>query len=161
MKKGQIKLFESIAVLMVFVFIVAIGLRFYGNVQRQALLDARNEFTQLDALKSSLILSNLPEMQCSVEGFGQTSCLDWYKVQAWDRLMNDPDNLAYFDYYLPILGESEIVVDVIYPASQTFVVYNASRPNTSFDQISFPILVYDPLGDRNHFAMLRIKTFYS
>ena len=83
--KAQVKLFESIAVLIIFVFLVSIGITFYTNVQTNALDQAQIKFSRLDAVKTSISLSNMPELQCSQQGVQDSACIDLTKINFLAR----------------------------------------------------------------------------
>ncbi len=144
--KSQVRLFESIAVLIVFVFIISIGIKVYTNITMSSLKDAEKKFNELDSVKASIILSNLPEISCSFEGISEYSCLDFYKVQAWSSIIQDDKNIRFIDYYVPMLGYSDIYVERIYPkeAVNLWVIYNSSI-DSSFDYMRVPVVIYDAI----------------
>mgnify|MGYP006302726549 CR=1 FL=1 len=166
-KKAQIRLFESIAVLVIFVFIIALGLKFYTNVKIAKLKDAEARFSELDAVKSAIILSNLPEISCSFQGISETACFDLYKVIAWNNKMNGgPSEIAFIDYYLPVLGRSEMVIERIYPKISTeqneWTIYNGSvgiDKRTGFDYVRQPVVLHDTITRTNQLGVLHIKTY--
>ena len=159
-KKSQIKMFESIAVLMIFVFIIAIGLKFYVNSQFAYLKDAERKFTDLDSVKVSVILSNLPELSCSMQGVSKYACIDLFKVKSWNYLLKQGDK-DFFNYYSPLVGYSEIYVERIYPKTgdDVWVIYNASR-DSGFDYARVPVILHNPLSKKNELGILHIKTYY-
>lgn len=165
MKKSQIKLFESIAVLIIFVFLVAIGIQFYGNVQMRALNDAATEFSELSAIKSTLVLSNLPELACSFQGINDVGCVDIQKIKAWERLTNTTlSGYSFLEHYIPILGLSEVIIEEIYPSSKRWVIYNASVGNFSVrilgeTRLEVPTVIFDPETNKNSFGIIRVKTY--
>ena len=77
-KKAQIKMLESIMVLIMFFFLVAIGLKFYGNVQLQELQKTQSEFERLDSVKIANILMTLPELACTTDNEFDGSCIDYF-----------------------------------------------------------------------------------
>lgn len=167
--KAQVKLFESIAVLIVFVFLIAIGMKFYTSAQLNSLRQAQQDFVQLDAVKTSVVLSHLPEITCSNEGLAQSTCLDLYKVISWYDLMHGPTSLEFVDYYLPLLGYSEVTVTRLYPLfddenpsteDNSWTIYNATLENSSSDLLQIPMLLYDPVIDKHQFGVLKIRTYY-
>lgn len=157
-KKSQVRMFESIAVLLIFVFIVAIGMKFYTNMQMASLHDAERKFTELDSVKSSVILSNLPEISCSFEGISEYSCVDLYKVISWNSIMESND-IGFIDYYVPLLGYSEIFIERIYPSKVTWTIYNSSL-ESSYDYMRMPIVIYDAISKKNQLGILHVKTYY-
>lgn len=165
MKKSQIRLFESIAVLIIFVFFVAIGIRFYASAQERSLTEAALEFSELDAVKTTLLLANMPEIACSFQGITDVGCLDLYKIKAWEEIMNDPQRLNFLEHYIPLLGLSEVTITEIYPDSgRSWVVYNSSLGNFSYrlvgeTRLQIPTTIYDPSTNRNTFGVLAVRTY--
>lgn len=158
-KKAQIKLFESIAVLIVFVFLVSIGMRFYSSIQMQDFEDAQRDFFQMNSIKASTIISHLPEITCSFAGTSETACFDLHKIYAWNSLMSDSQNIVFANYYLPLLGNSEIVVEEVYPLTNSWIIYNNSL-ESSFDYMRIPITIYDPVTKKNSVGVMHVKTYY-
>lgn len=155
-------MFESIAVLVIFMFLISIGLKFYTNTKLVAIREAEEKLTEVDTVKSSMILSNLPEISCSFQGISEVACLDFYKVTSWNALMEDElTNINFIDYYIPLLGRSEIFVEVIYPEAdaRTWVIYNASL-STSYDYLRVPVILHDTVSKKNKLGVLHIKTYY-
>lgn len=122
---------------------------------------AEREFSELNSVKTSIILSSLPEITCSMQGVIETSCLDLYKVIAWNELMEDEENnLKFIDYYVPILGNSEIFVERIYPGpKQKWTLYNSTLEG-SFDYLRVPVILHDTINRKNQLGILHIKTYY-
>jgi len=160
-KKAQIKLFESIAVLIIFIFLVSIGMKFYTASQLNSLKEAQKKISKLDSVKTAIELSNLPELACSKQGVFDKSCIDLNKLNAWTTKINDKENLRFRDYYYSSLGQSKITLKIIYPPhDHEFKLYDASRESENSDHIFVPINVYDPATKRNMLAIINIKTYY-
>ena len=159
-KKSQIKLFESIAVLVIFIVLVSIGVRFYASVQMNSLREAQIKFSRLDSVKTSIIIANMPELSCSFEGITDTSCTDYLKLLAWEKLTNDPNDLSFKDFYYTQLGKSLIQVEELYPDEQYIVAYNESENGTSSDYLMVPTVIHDPAYKENKFGILHIRTYY-
>ena len=159
--KSQIKLFESIAVLIVFVFIIAIGMRFYTSMQMQEFEDTRREFFQLNSVKVATIVSNLDELSCSFSGIGDTACFDLLKIASWDKVMQQ-ENLVFMSYYLTQFGNSEIVITQIFPEENSWSVFEPARDTSgSFDRIRVPIKIHDPITRKNSVGVLDVKTYFN
>lgn len=159
-KKSQIKLFESIAVLVIFIVLVSIGVRFYASVQTSSLREAQIKFSRLDSVKTSIIISNMPELSCSFEGITDTSCTDLYKILAWESLTNDPNDLSFRDYYYTQLGKSLIRIEELYPQQKSIIVYNETEEGASSDYLMVPTVIHRPSDKKNLFGILHIRTYY-
>jgi hypothetical protein len=160
-KLAQMQTMESIAVLVVFFFLIALGLRFYGQTQIQAFEELRAEFETLDSIKITNKLMSMPEMTCTRMNVQDVACFDYYKAKAWEKLGDRVIGL-----YLVEFGESTLTVEFLYPDSAAslppIVIYNNTPTITSSQPYSrrtsfVPITVYK---DRTYyFAILRIQQY--
>ncbi|MEK6857974.1 MAG: hypothetical protein AABX39_05290, partial [Nanoarchaeota archaeon] len=64
MSKAQVKMFENIGVLVVFFFLLGIGIVFYSNYQSQSLAVEQKKLLELRSLKLAEQMYNLPELDC-------------------------------------------------------------------------------------------------
>jgi len=157
-RRAQVKMFETIGVLIVFILIFAIGLRVYGRVQEQSFMDAKNKFEQFDAIKMSSIVSHLPELVCTARNVQEGACIDLQKALAFEYLMDD---VGFQGKYFDIFGQGLIFIDPIdarYPNNIT--LYNQTPPG-SYDVLNtpHPITLYNA-SDREHiFAVLYVKKY--
>jgi hypothetical protein len=161
MKKAQIRIFESIAVLVIFIIFVAIGLRFYTTAQMNDLRKVAAEFSELDAVKVTLLLSHMPELACSFEGRPDSSCMDLEKINAMKYLLNNTPWV--FEHYLPIIGLSDVIVTELYPATDTIMLHNASIQNTSLriarvTSLTIPKNIQDPETGYKKIGTFTVKT---
>lgn len=141
LKRSQIKLFESIAVLVIFFFLVAIGLRIYGGYELHALEEMQVQFSTLDSIKTSLLLLSLPELTCTVYSLDRGSCIDLYKAHAFAEL-----TLAHGDHYYDKFRDSLIVLEQIEPSPFTITLYNESGELTgSFRYTPVPVSIWNPV----------------
>jgi hypothetical protein len=168
-KKAQLQTMESIAVLVVFFFLIALGLRFYGQTQIQAYEELRAEFETLDSIKITNKLMSMPELVCTRMNVQDVACFDYYKAKAWERTGD-----ATIGLYLREFGESTLTVEFLYPTNASSVaqaratnlskitIYNNTPPiskeNPYAKKTSFvPITVYK---DRiYYFAILKIEQY--
>ena len=153
MKKAQIKMAENIGILVIFFFLLVIGLLFYSRIQRQSISYEAERLVGIDAVQRAHTIAALPEIQCSTpldSETGKQDCVDKYKVLAFGALNDslDPDEVTLF--YYDILGDSRVTLRQIYPESdQEWVVYDNKPPNyTSLIPAHVPVFVYDELENR-------------
>lgn len=159
MKNAQIKSFETILVLFVFIVLVGIGFIFYGFVAKT---NSQKDYYDVQDLKSIEVvdhLSSLPELQCSRQSIVDINCFDELKIKAFKEVLKNP---SYFSYYSPIIGFSEITAHVIYPDKKDLELFNNSL-KTNYDVISsyVPSIIYDPINDLNQFTILEVKYYYA
>jgi hypothetical protein len=149
--KGQVKLFESIAVLLVFFILIGIGIKFYGGVQLQALEDAKQQFLTLDAIKVSNMLTTLPELSCTLQNVRQGTCIDYLKIQAWS-------NKSVYWNFIDELGSARVTVHQVYPFASEWVVYDISRGDEKDSTVTYmPLTIYNPVSDTDNFGYMKVE----
>lgn len=119
--KGQLKIFETIGVLIVFFLLLIISFVFYINYQKAQF---RIEREQKAVLSSTEIASKsflLPELDCSVLGVKIPNCYDKNKLKAFTSLIN---NNAFRSYYFQLFGLSTINITDLYIPTETYVLYD-------------------------------------
>jgi hypothetical protein len=184
-KKGQLKILESVAVLIVFFFLVGMGISFYSKIQIQSLEAAKAEFISLDATKVSQKIIHLPELRCSLKNTDQGSCIDLYQAKAWAALSNDVGcrnvngGLGNVDlcaervnHYFEIIGVGEVVLTRIYSANSVrrsdpnvdIILYNytleypeGEEHGSKFTQI--PVIIRDSVTQTNDFGLLKVRVY--
>jgi len=85
-KKSQIKMFETIAVLIVFFFLIGFGMTFYFMIAKSG---AKKEAERAQSLKVIQVLqkiSHLPELDCIRVGVETENCFDLIKLRLYIRL---------------------------------------------------------------------------
>ena len=153
---------ETIAVLVVFFFLLVIGLVFYVNIATTKVEESKYKNTELEAVNVMKRALSLPELQCSHNNIVDEACVDKYKLNATAELMQSPSiKGAYFDLF----GTSTITIIQIYPVPTTpfespVLLYDykletySSRLNTST-----PISIYNPLTKTHAFGIVETITY--
>lgn len=107
---------ETIMVLFIFFFLIAMGLIFYGMVSKQSLTTKFQETRQLKSVEIAKNALDLPELSCSENGVKIENCVDMFKALGFFNLVNNSINMQKArEYYFQYLGYSEVRVKVIYP----------------------------------------------
>ncbi len=150
---------ETIAVLVVFFFLLVIGMVFYVNIATTKVEESRYKNTELEAVNVMKRALSLPELQCSHNNIVDEACVDRYKLYAADAAV-EANPSAYFDLF----GTSTITIFQIYPAplsgEEPVLLYDfkpatySSRLNTST-----PISIYHPLTRTHAFGLMEIVTY--
>lgn len=122
MKKAQIRLFESMAVLVVFLLLLGIGSVFYFKLQRASI---EREIVKSENLYSIQLYQRalyLPELDCSFMSVQKDNCFDIMKLRFFSEILDSEENrIAYFD----VFGFSKVRVKQVYPSeSDWFVLYS-------------------------------------
>lgn len=181
-KKGQLKILESVAVLIVFFFLVGMGISFYGRIQLQSLDAAKEEFGHLDAIKISQKIVHLPELRCSIQNTDQGSCIDLYQALAWASLSYDDtcrdalggDAFARdlcgerLGHYFEQIGPGEVVLTRIYtqtlyrqsePADIVLYNYTIDVKSEGETKTQIPLIIYDSVTQTNDLGVLKVRVF--
>jgi hypothetical protein len=160
MKRAQIKMFESLAVLVVFFFFLVFGASFYFKLQESSLKRQLEENTQLKVVQIAQKSLTLPELECSRIGVQRENCVDLLKVQQLKDLV-DSNDAARLDYFRTF-EYSKISVHVIYPPpGDEIVIYD--KPDTEHKQqsrvVQLPVLIYLPQPNAYAFGYLEVIVY--
>ena len=158
MKKAQIKLFETIAILTVFFFLLVFGLSFYASVQQKSFAQEQKKNTELAAVKLAQKAASMAELQCSTKNIPVDNCFDVLKINSFNKLLGEEVGLS--DFYFDIFGFSDIKIQMIFPNNAEYVVY--SNPAKEFDtklQTRIPISIYNATSRRFGFGLLMIDAY--
>jgi hypothetical protein len=163
MKKAQIKMFETIAVLVVVFFLIFFGLYFYQSSQMDAFKKSMTEDNYLKEIELIKVINYLPELQCSIDNVVTSNCIDVQKLRAFKAKTLDSKT-----YYTSILKSTKISVKEIYPSAslpdfapeyEVFANVPASYSETNKEFI--PILLYDPGAKRYIAGMMTVEVYAS
>jgi hypothetical protein len=158
--KGQLKMLETVAVLLVFFFLFGFGLQFYVSFQVGELEKLRNQFLGMDADKLNNMLVSSSLLRCSMVGVDQGPCVDKYKAEVMIDIMasSSPERQA----LIRRLGQTQIILSHVYPAGADEVLYDISPAadeikNTRTNRI--PVSLYDPLTGSYSLATLEVVLY--
>ncbi|MBS1266904.1 MAG: hypothetical protein MAG795_00873 [Candidatus Woesearchaeota archaeon] len=160
MKKAQTKIFETIAVLVVFFFLLSIGMVFYARESKINSLAERERGYDLQALDVIQVVSNLPELQCSSDGIIIENCFDLAKLESFEELKGKNSQ-----YYTNAFGFSRIIIDEIYPNDDNKWEIHNQKPEddrkwSSMDKSTIPISILDNLDNGQYrAAVLTIEVY--
>ncbi len=158
-KKSQIKMFETIAVLVVFFFLIVFGVSFYFVLQRTSYNRQVERNAQLISVQLSQKISDVPELDCVLAGIQIDNCIDKIKLEHFNEMLQeDVAKVTYFD----ILGYSKIYVRTVYPEFIKYDLYD-KEPETysSAYRNQIPVLLYDAVSNKFDFAILEVTTYVS
>lgn len=158
-KKAQIKMFETIAVLVIFFFLMVFGVSFYFVLQRSSYNRQVERNAQLISIQLSQKISDIPELDCALAGIQIDNCIDKIKLEKLnEELKQDEAKITYFD----ILGYSKIYVRTIYPEFIKYDMYEREPDSYSISyRNQIPVLLYDAIKKEFAFAVLEVTTYVS
>jgi len=154
-RKSQIQMLETISVLAIASILILLGLIFYSGMLKSSIEVEKGEGTQLDAIKIAQRSSFLPELQCSQDNIIIDNCINILNLEALSEIINE-NEIYYFDKF----SFSRIIVTKIYPDNEEWILYN--RPLEQYSNkivTNSPILLFDPVEDKNYFGVMSIEVF--
>lgn len=160
-KKGQLKMFETIGVLIVFFILLAIGISVYFVIQKSSATKETVQRQQTEGFKIAQKMLYLPELDCNFLSTTQDVCFDLYKLQTLQDLLNKDENIK--NDYFQIFGYSKITINIVYPQIQPqFVLYDKQPPAIVTQRTTqSPILVKNPIDDTNSFGYVEVKRYFA
>jgi hypothetical protein len=156
MKKAQIKMFETIGVLVIFFFLLVAGASFYFKMQESALEREVAKQAQLRSLQAAQRATYLPELDCSLVGVQRENCFDRVKLRVFPEVASQQA-----EEYFWIFGYANITVRELYPEQGAPVpVYDYPLQEYKHAPKSLvPVLVYDPFSRAYSFAVMEVTTY--
>jgi hypothetical protein len=160
--KGQIRMFETVGVLLIFFFLLALGASWYTRYAAKA---AEKEQLRIEELKRASTADNafyLPELDCNFVRVQTPNCFDKLKAKAFAELV--PENPDLQDLYFASFGYANVRVWQVWPESpfnQTLYKneltdYSKLTPSRS------PVLLYDPTEGATgtySFGVIEVQTY--
>ncbi len=155
MKKSQIQIGETIAVLFVFFILIVIGFIFYAKVIKGNLVVENDELLQANSIAIAQRAMFLPELQCTEDNIVIDGCIDSMKLNSAAGLMA-ANQVQYFDMF----EYSKMEVSQIYPISFNKQIYYAEPQNSKGKFVTrVPVSLYNSTTKRFGFGILNITTF--
>jgi len=154
MRKSQIGISETIAILFIFFVLVAFGFMFYLRINKTSIQTQLEKGIDLMAIEITQKAGFLPELQCSTKNVITDNCIDILKLESAEKLINENKE----DYY-DLFFFSEITVQEIYPDKKEITLYSNPTEGTSSIFIPVPVLLYNATGDEYYFAVINVTYF--
>lgn len=157
-RKAQIKMAESIGILFVFFMLLVLVMVFYSRLQGSKILEQREEDFIKKSIEIALIVSYLPEVQCSRDNVLEDNCFDLYKIGALGKIMAEDEKVRL--YYYDQFEFSEIKINRIYPGGENITLYDNPKEDwVGKSAIPIPITIYDPITRQHGFGVLEVATY--
>ena len=164
--RAQIKMFETIGVLVVFFFLLVTGIALYFGFQKGSIEEARVEAAELSGFQTALRVLYLPELDCSFLGAHKENCIDKLKLDSFRGLLQDDDvRVDFFGGF----GFSNITVRQAWPCPNQLcsgVVLYENVPMKdgvpSYSHVSAtlsPVLLFDAWRNEYDFGVVEVKSY--
>lgn len=158
MKKAQIRMFEMLAVLIVFLLLLSIGSIFYFKLQESSV---QKEMIKAENLRSLQLFQRalyLPELDCSFVGIQKGNCFDLMKLKHFsDLLGSEQMRIDYFD----VFGFAKIRIKQAYPFdSDWFILYSNVPNEVSSKLVSHStVLLYNASSGMYDFGVVEVDYY--
>ncbi|RMD58329.1 hypothetical protein D6825_01220 [Candidatus Woesearchaeota archaeon] len=158
-QKGQIKMFETVGVLVVFFLLLGVSAVFYFYAQESSLRKTARAGQQQLAFDTWQKALHFPELDCSFLLSQKETCIDILKAQAFSSLMQL--NASAFQFYFTEFGDSRISVEQVYPQEigKEWVLYDSGTGKGEQIASRSPILLYDALEDEYAFGVIEVLRY--
>lgn len=155
MKKAQIHIMETTAVLAVFFILIILIFVFYSNIYESNIKMEKEQNAQLNAINIAQKAYFLPELQCSQDNVAIENCIDMLKLSTMSDITKE-NEIPYFDMF----SFSRITVNEIYPSNRKWDIYNKSLSEYLYkNDINMPMLLFDPSKNKNSFGVMNVEVF--
>ena len=155
-KRAQIKMFETLAVLVVFFFFLIFGASFYFKIQENSLIREFERSEQLRSIQIAQKTMTLPELDCSFAGVQRENCVDIEKVLEFRRLLSTDTN-AQIEYF-KTFKQSKINITQVYPFRDSWTIY--SRPETNQSRaIQIPVSILNGRTNDYSFGYIEVTVY--
>lgn len=162
MKRAQIKMFETMAVLVIFFFLLVGGAAFYFQVQKSSVQRDIAKQQQLDAFQVVQKSLFLPELDCSFVSIQKDNCFDKLKVRELSALLSNPENEGFLIDYFSVFGFADIRIVQVYPEDEAFAYTLYSNIPDKFSSVlktQSPVLLFDAFKRRYDFGIIEVDVY--
>lgn len=159
-RKADVKLIESVGIMLIFFFILVMGMVFYARMSGISIEQKRQENLDRVAMNTALKASYMAELQCNAGdvGEGNQNCIDLEKIMAFQML----DEEAKAEYYQSFFEYAVVSVYQTYPPDEDLDVtlYNKPIPKAKTEiNTLIPTALYDAASKKYKFGFLSVTTY--
>lgn len=159
MKKGQLKMMETVGALFVFFIILIISFSIYVTYKGASINEEVREHMQKKANQDAQQILYLPEFRCSFSAIDRSNCIDYYKAQGFSNLVDSSNQLTekYFTYF----SFANITLYGVYPHTFELELYAVVPPRGEMlkHRYHFPISIYDAINDTYSYGLLKVDVY--
>lgn len=165
-KRSQIQMAESIAVIIIVIFLLVIGIVFWNSIRQDDIKTSSLEREDLSVIALAKVAAELPELRCySSSTVSKVNCFDYHKILALNASMHSSDPVLRsqtFDYYNYYFRNSRITIQQVYPTEDSIVLYDNNISRQTSLQISIPIIIEKNYGKKSTrgFGLLIVEGYY-
>jgi len=160
--KAQIKMFETMAVLIIFFFLLVSGAAFYFQIQKSSLQRDIAEQEQLRSFQIVQKASFLPELDCSFVSIQKDNCFDKLKVIELSSELEESASDNFLEYYFNVFGFSDVRIKQVYPVNDSFsftLYKNIPSEYRSIIKTQSPVLLFDAIDNSYDFGIIEVDVY--
>ncbi|MEM4336444.1 MAG: hypothetical protein QXG86_00370 [Candidatus Woesearchaeota archaeon] len=159
-KKSQIKIGESVAVLLIFFVLVIMGMIFWSRYSQTSIKEQQEVDIISRAIRVAQTVSFLPELQCSILEVIKFSCFDVYKIEAMQKIIMEEKDQGAIQHYFNSFGFANITIYSMYPVKKEWNIYDFTGGNISgYITTQIPIAIYNPIEMRFSFGYANVAVY--
>jgi hypothetical protein len=156
-EKAQVRMTETIAILFIFFLLVLFGMIFYMRIQNATLEREQEEDVNLKAIQTAQKASYFPEFQCTTQAELPTGCIDIYKLEAFQKILEQEKKRL---YYFEVFEYSNVYVEQVYPENKSWNIYDLKKPSYKGElKIPVPVALHDPVENTMAFGVLHVDVY--
>ncbi len=164
-KKSQIKMTETIGILVIFFILLLFGIIFYAQYQKSSIKKQETLFLEKQAVASSLKTIFLQEIRCE-ETETTGTCIDLYKLDALKKKILQKGS-DFENYYSNVFYGMKISVkNLILKESKEIVLSESPITWTRKTNVQTPIILRDSAFEqgnliitKNYFGVLNVEVY--
>jgi hypothetical protein len=159
MKKAQVHMAETIAILFIFFLMLGFGFILYAKFQRINMKETQTKNSELESIEVTQRVSFLPELQCSLKGVVTDNCIDVLKLDAFRKKLELEPELVQ-ELYFNMFKYSNITIIQLYPLPEKrWTLYENIKNDSSSIFVPVPISLYNATTKSNAFGVLEVRIY--
>jgi len=138
-KRAQMKMGETIAVLIVFFILLFFGIIFFSNMERRDIQDKVSNMGEQASIDIAQTIQFLPELKCTSEDITRTLCLDTLKLESFKLLSSEKKA-----YYQSVFGSTGLEIAEIYPEYTNYTTIYGGPTSSEYFVTFIPVSLFQP-----------------
>jgi len=152
--KAQMKMGESMMILVIFFFLLVFGLVFYIRISLGSHNTKSLEYADLFAIQTAEKVQFLPELQCTVEGTVDYNCIDTMKLVTFSQMSENNKKI-----YETMFPRTQIQIVQVFPYKLSWEVYGESHPLNNEHFFPIPVALYNATNDKYTMGYIEVRVF--
>jgi len=152
--RGQMKIGESMVILVIFFFLLVFGLVYYIKFTIEGLDKKAEERAQLIAIQSVQKIQFLPELQCTNEGTVKYNCMDVMKLDTFNRIPDEKTAI-----YETLFPNTHISVRQVYPSPANWDIYGSEKALSSRYYFPVPVALFNATNEQYNMGYVEIRVY--